>query len=136
VVISKELVDQIKRQEGYRSHAYRDTEGVQTIGYGLNIDDGISEPLAARILEWILIERRTALASLLRFWPELSASRQDVLLNMAYNLGIPRFLQFRKMLAAAERGNIESVCREMQDSKWYRQVKGRADELIDQYRTG
>ena len=132
----KSLLDDIKRHEGYRSHAYKDTEGVMTIGYGLNIDDGISEPLAAAILEFIVNERKVSLSNMLPFWDKLSTGRQNVFINMAYNLGIPRFLGFSRMIAAAERGNVEGVCREMRESKWYKQVGRRADELIEQYRKG
>lgn len=130
------LVEDIKRQEAYRSHVYKDSLGILTIGYGLNLEDGISEPLAAAILEWIVEERRATLSKLLPFWGKLTPARQDVFLNMAYNLGIPRFLNFQKMLLAASQADIEGVCREMQDSKWYRQVGNRAKELVEAYRKG
>jgi lysozyme len=55
---------------------------------------------------------------------------------MAYNLGVSGLLQFRKMLEAAKRGNVESVCDEMKNSKWFNQVGDRAEELIEQYRRG
>ncbi|MGV0961812.1 MAG: glycoside hydrolase family protein [Limnohabitans sp.] len=136
-MINETLIAEIKRHEAYRSHAYNDTRGVLTIGYGLNIDDGISEPLAAKILEWIIIERRESLEKLLPFWWGLTPARQEVLLNMAYNLGIPRFLKFTKMLAAAAENDTAGVCQEMRDSKWFREDVGyRAAELVDKYRRG
>jgi len=130
------LIDEIKEHEGYRSHAYRDSERVWTIGYGLNLEDGISEPLAAKILEWIVDERRDVLFRLFSFWTSLTQARQEVLVEMAYNLGVPRLLGFRRMLAAAKAGNVEAVCREMKESKWYGQVGARADRLIEKYRNG
>jgi lysozyme len=130
------LIDEIKRQEAYRSHAYRDTKDVLTIGYGLNLDDGISEPLAAQILEWIVDERRQTLSKLLGCWPGLTQARQDVFIDMAYNLGIPKFFNFSKMILAANMGDVAGVCREMRDSKWFSDVGNRAVELIEKYRKG
>lgn len=131
-----DIIAEIKRDEAYRSHAYRDTEGVLTIGYGLNLDDGISEQLAAKILEWTVNEREADLRRLLPFWNDLTSNRQEVFINMAFNLGINRFLRFIKMLHAANSGDVAGVCREMRDSKWYRQVGSRADRLIEKYRAG
>jgi len=130
------LIAEIKRHEGFRPMAYRDTEGFLTIGYGLNLDDGISEPLAAHILEWQVNDRSKALAGIIPFWKDLSKNRQEVLINMAFNLGIPRLLKFQRMLEAARKGNISGVCSEMKDSRWYKQVGNRADELIEKYRQG
>jgi len=130
------LIAEIKRHEGFRPMAYRDTEGFLTIGYGLNLDDGISEPLAAHILEWQVNDRAKALAGIIPFWKDLSKNRQEVLINMAFNLGIPRLLKFQRMLEAARKGNISGVCSEMKDSRWYKQVGNRADELIEKYRQG
>ncbi len=107
-----------------------------TIGYGLNLDDGISEPLASKILEWIVAERLQVLQKF-PFWERLSQARQEVFLNMAFNLGIPRFLKFKNMLAAAATGDVVGVCREMKDSKWYRfDVGYRAVELVEKFRIG
>ena len=36
--------------EGFRPHKYLDTRGFETIGFGMNIDAGVSEHLAAAIL--------------------------------------------------------------------------------------
>ena len=134
--MKESLVEELKRHEGYRSHAYRDTMGFLTIGYGLNIDAGISEPLAAQILEWQVAECTAAIAGALPFWDKLSQARQEVFVNMGYNLGVDGLLGFRKMISAAAAGDIVGVCREMRDSKWYKQVGSRADELIEKYRIG
>ena len=130
------LLQQVKRNEGFRPLPYRCPAGKLTIGYGLNLDAGISERLASQILEWQLDDVRSGLAGMLPFWSKLSPARQDVFVNMAFNLGMAGLFGFRRMLEAADRGNIEGVCAEMRDSKWARQVGARADELIDQYRKG
>lgn len=130
------LLEQIKRHEGFSPRPYRCPSGFLTIGYGLNLDSGISERLATYILEWQISDLRHGLSSMIPFWQKLSPARQDVFINMAFNLGIHGLYGFRRMLEAADRGNVEGVCAEMRNSKWARQVGARADELIEQYRQG
>lgn len=67
--------------------------------------------------------------------------RAEVLLNMAFNLGVNGLLNFKNTLAmlnAAIRGNgnYDRVADGMLASRWARQVGRRADELARQMRTG
>jgi lysozyme len=136
ILAAESLLQQVKRHEGFHPRPYRCPAGKLTIGYGLNLDAGISERLASQILEWQLDYVRSGLAGMLPFWSKLSPSRQDVFVNMAFNLGMAGLFGFRRMLEAADRGNVEGVCAEMKNSKWAKQVGARADELIEQYRKG
>lgn len=63
------------------------------------------------------------------FWNKLNPARQAALLDMCFNLGISRLKNFKKMLAAFERGDYKTAAKEALDSNWARQVKGRATEL-------
>lgn len=130
------LLDQLKHDEGFRPRPYRCPAGKLTIGYGLNLDAGIPERLASQILEWQISDLRTGLSAMIPFWLKLTPSRQDVFINMAFNLGMQGLFGFRRMLEAAERGNVSGVCNEMRDSKWAKQVGDRAERLIEQYRKG
>jgi len=130
------LINEVKNDEGYRSRIYKDTEGFLTIGYGLNLDAGISEELATVILQWQLSDSANSLRGLLSFWSQLSTARQEVFINMHFNLGTPKFLQFQRMLEAARKGNVQGVCTEMRESKWFKQVGKRAERLIEKYRIG
>ena len=51
--------------------------------------------------------------------------------NMGFNLGLTRLLQFKKFLAAMEKGDYETAAIEMMDSRWAVQVKGRSTRLRD-----
>jgi lysozyme len=62
--------------------------------------------------------------------------RQDVVLNMLFNLGLPKFLAFRKMIEALRLANYDQAATEMLDSKWAIQVGIRAKELAEIMRTG
>ena len=54
---------------------------------------------------------------------------QCILANMAFNLGRTRLGKFKKLIAAVECGDYVEASIQMKDSRWYRQVKGRASEL-------
>jgi lysozyme len=54
---------------------------------------------------------------------------QLVIANMMFNLGLPKFSRFKKMIRAMELGDWQSAADEMIDSKWYQQVTARARRL-------
>ena len=47
---------------------------------------------------------------------------QLVVANMMFNLGLPRFNKFKKMIRAVELGDWQSAADEMISSRWYQQV--------------
>lgn len=139
-------VAQLKRHEGLRLVPYRCPAGFLTVGYGHNIDanpvpnlgpdDRISEAEADKILELDMRSCGTALDRAMPDWRTLCEPRQAVLLNMAVNLGVRGLLGFRKTVAAIRAGDFNAASREMLNSKWSRDVKGRALELAEQMRSG
>ena len=60
---------------------------------------------------------------------ELDAVRQLVLMDMAFNLGVPRLCKFKKMWAAVHENKLDVAAKEMLDSRWANQVKSRATKL-------
>ena len=65
----------------------------------------------------------------LPWWRGLSEARRRALLNMAFNLGLPRLLGFTAMLADLESGDFAGAARETIDSRWARQVGARAQRI-------
>ena len=59
---------------------------------------------------------------------------QRALANMAFNLGLTRLKSFVKMLAALEDKKYVEAAREAIDSKWAKQVHGRAQRIFELYR--
>jgi lysozyme len=51
------------------------------------------------------------------------------LVDMGFNLGIPRLMKFKKMWEAIERQDFEWAAAEMLNSRWAKQVGKRADNL-------
>lgn len=134
--MSDRLIQQLKRHEGFRSQPYRDSVGVLTIGYGYNLQEGMTHEEAHSLLVFRMMRSR---AELYRAFPHaemMQEVRQDVLVNMVYNLGIKRFMGFKKMLAAILGKDYRTAALEMLDSKWAKQVGNRADELALQMANG
>jgi len=46
---------------------------------------------------------------------------QNVLVEMAYNMGVPRFMKFEKTLGFIKQNDYESASVEMLDSSWWRE---------------
>lgn len=130
------LVEQLKRDEGYSAHIYKCTAGCNTIGIGLNLDAGMSLPLAIHVLEFKIKELRDDLNRSLPFYKDLDDVRQDTLINMAFNLGIKGLMKFKNFLAYVEQHNFTKASEEMLNSKWAKQVGNRAERLSKQMREG
>lgn len=134
---AKKLKEQLKRHEGLRLKPYTDTVGKLTIGIGRNLEDkGISEKEADIMLENDIEYFHMKLTQRLEWFYKLCECRQNVLVNMAFNLGVGGLLTFRNMLAFVELGDYDLAADEMLDSKWANQVSNRAIELANQMRTG
>ena len=69
-------------------------------------------------------------------FPSLSAARQAVLVDMAFNLGAKRLAGFTKTLALIAAGNFAAAADEMLDSAWAKQVPARAKRDSDLMRAG
>ncbi len=129
----------LKRDEGFVGHAYQDSEGYWTIGYGRLIDKrlggGITDIEAEILLEHDITESKALLDRALPWWRALPEPPQRGLVNMCFNLGLTRLLGFKKMLAALQAGDSDRAADEALDSKWARQVKSRADRIASLFRT-
>ena len=145
-----ELIKQIAHHEGIVLKVYKDSLGIDTIGIGRNLEhrgiedlelahmektmgeiyeNGITEQdayfLAHRDIE---IVEKELLASR-PVVEELDNIRQRVLVDMAFNMGIPRLNRFYRMWSAINELDFKSAAIEMLDSLWARQVKSRSDTL-------
>ena len=138
--MSRTLKEDLIRDEGIQLKPYRDSVGKLTIGVGRNLDDvGITYPEAM-----MMLDRDVAVAEcdLIRACPSLmhsdalSHERKDVLINMAFNMGVPRLLLFHNMWDALEAHDYEKAAAEMLDSTWATQVGPRAVRLAKVMKDG
>ena len=115
---------------------YKDTEGYTTIGYGLNLDAGMDEELAAFICEFLANRIDRQLVAEFVWYRNLTQRRKDVIINMVFNLGLDGFKLFRKTIFKLNKGDFEGAAVEMLNSKWATQVGLRARFLAEQMRLG
>jgi lysozyme len=132
-----DLITQLKRHEGLRLKPYQCTADKMTIGYGRNLDDvGISQAEAETLLTNDIARAETQLLKALPWVKQLTQTRREVLINMAFNLGIVGLLKFKNTLGHIRAGRYASAAQEMLKSRWALQVGKRANELAEQMRTG
>lgn len=131
------LKNQLVEHEGLRLTPYRCPAGKVTIGVGRNLEDlGISHAEAMHLLDNDINRCTVELDRNVAHWRTHGEAREVVLANMVFNLGLPRFLRFRKMLAALQERDYQKAADEMLDSLWARQVGNRSRVLAEMMRTG
>jgi len=145
-----EFIKMVAKHEGIVLEPYRDSLGISTIGIGRNLEDrgitdgelnyigktmeevlekGLTEEEAyylcmndIAIVEKELLDRKPIVN-------QLNDVRQMVLVDMAFNMGVPRLMKFKNMWAAIETEDYALACEEMIDSRWANQVGNRAMKL-------
>ncbi len=124
--------EMLARHEGFEGKPYKCTSGKVTIGYGFNLDDWPLTPSECLpILESRMRRVRTDLANRISYFFSLPEAAQDVLVNMAYQMGVSGLLGFRRFLAALQARKFEDAYHEGLQSAWAQQTPKRARELMD-----
>ena len=123
------FIDVIKKHEGCRLDMYKDTVDVWTIGYGHNLEEGIDQETADFILARDLEKHSQELDKHKPIWRELPDPAQIVILSMQFNMGWNRFSKFVKFWEAIEKKDYQTAGKEMENSRWWGQVKSRGPEL-------
>lgn len=156
-MIDRELVRaELKHSEGCRLDAYQDSEGVWTIGWGsirysragvvatadkretrhvnagdpVREGDRITQEAADAELSHDLDAACTDLERALPWTDMLPAPALESLVRMSFQLGVPRLLGFKRMLAALRRHDFAEAVLEGFDSKWARQTPKRAVRVL------
>lgn len=127
---------QLEQHEGRRTHPYTDTVGKLTIGVGRNLTDvGLFDDEITRMLENDLARTWGGLIGRLPWVAGLDEVRQRALIDLGF-MGIGSLLTFHKMLTALHAKDYETAARELLDSTYAAQTKGRAVTLAEMLRTG
>lgn len=134
------LKDRIMQEEGLELKPYKDEFGNWTIYYGHLCKPGETYANTAEdalyYLEKDIDVATQAARRLFAGFDDLSQARQDVLTDMAFNLGETRLSYFSKLRHAVAIKDYEGAAQEMKDSLWYHQVPRRAQALIDEWLVG
>ena len=123
---------QLASDEGFRGQPYVCTGGKVTIGYGFNLDDWpLTEAECLPILKSRAERVKADLANRIGCFYALPEAAQDVLINMAYQMGVSGLLGFRRFLRALELRKYEDAYHEGMQSLWAQQTPNRARRLMD-----
>lgn len=138
------LIENIKTHEGFSARIYKDSLGKATIGYGflvatlspdeLKLNGGKTEPMSREVAEKILNLKVSKLKKrLFQCLPWLESKPQnvqDVLTEMAYQLGLAGLMGFRHTLSCIEAGDYAQAAKNLKASLLYRQTPRRVEGYI------
>jgi len=152
------FIEKLIAHEGLKLQVYQDTLGIDTIGIGRNLEDrGITQeelddldiPTIDHVYEYGITEADAVYLAtndvqiveeeLVRAHPcvdRLDSVRQLILMDMAFNMGVPRLCKFYNMWAAIHEEKYDIAAKEMLDSRWANQVKSRAIKLANAMHNG
>jgi len=134
-----DITSQLRRDEGEKLSVYNDHLGFATIGVGRLVDSrkggGITAEESAYLLQNDIKKRELELDKRLPWWRQLSAPRQGVLLNMAFQMGVTGLMGFTNTLEHARKGDYKKAADNMLASKWAEQTPERAKRLASQMLT-
>lgn len=128
------VVAMLQEEEGFRAHPYRDAGGVLTVGYGTNLDVGITREEGAYLLKERL---RTEVAALAGTWPayyDAPERARAALADMAYQLGGRGVLGFDELLGHVERREWDEAAAAALASVWASETPARAERVARVFR--
>ena len=137
MVIMDNLITCIKAHEGLKLFPYLDTEKKWTIGFGRNLSDcGISNDEALMLLEDDIKKCEIELSHFLWF-THLDTVRQEVLIELNFNIGLMSLLKFIQMINSIQAKDYDAAAMHLLNSKWAQQVgPTRANNMAERLKTG
>jgi len=132
-MVSPNLLQSIKAEEGFVGTVYDDHLGKPTIGYGFLIRDlWMDEDIASMILDRYLEKLQLEVNRRHPWVVEAPADLRDVVYNMCFQLGVGGFSKFKKAIKNMIDSNYEEAANEMLDSLWAKkQTPERAKRMSD-----
>ena len=153
----EDLIKIIAKHEGMVLEPYKDSLGISTIGIGRNLEDrsitdgelmhlnktledvvnnGLTEEEAYYLCNNDIMIVEKELVANKPIVLQLDDIRQMCLVDMGFNMGVPRLMKFINMWEAIEEVDFQWASEEMLDSRWAKQVGRRATHLSKVMRTG
>ena len=147
-------VRDLKRHEGFMEYPGLDDDNSLVIGYGtklydprfllmaLRLDEGEGETIMRDKLKMVVEELRqqkTAHSAatgedVAVSFDALSPSTKRGVANMAYNMGVPKLMEFGQTWKSLMAGDYRGARRHAKDSRWRKQVGHRAEFVTDLFK--
>ncbi|NIY47287.1 glycoside hydrolase family protein [Cedecea colo] len=136
-------------EEGYRAKPYIDTEGYPTVATGIKIG-----PKGAALSNYTFtvprevsdvwlqsfvdatVKEMNSKPNIVAAMKQCNAERKDILVSMAYQMGVDGLAGFKNTLAMIAAGNFTGASAGMLDSLWSKQTPKRAQRHAEVIRTG
>lgn len=109
-----------------------------TIGVGFNIEDRplCDQAILVQLNHDIELCKKEAERIFCEVWDDLCEIRQNVIIAMIFQMGLPRFSKFKITIDYIRKKNWELAARGMLDSKWAKQCPKRANRAAKMLKTG
>ena len=154
------ILKQIRLEEGFRGVPYRDTLNNWTVGFGSLIGGrtltkienerlyGSDQPLSiAETVQFYrnkpmseedatyLLERDIKIAEMdakmvYADWEDMPSEKKVPIIDMLYNLGLPKYRKFRRHIAAVKRRDWKEAAKEVRNSLAYIQAPNRYKRIV------
>ena len=141
------VYETLKVDEGVVYEIYLDHLGYKTLGVGHLVLESdpehaydVGEPVSVeRVQECFIRDLDLAVDECMALygfdiWCGFPGEVQEILVNMMFNMGLGRLSAFKGMKRGVDARDWQSAADEMVDSRWYNQVKNRADRLVERMR--
>ena len=143
------IIEILNFEEGFREKPYIDTEGYPTVGTGFligpkgsalsNYQFTLPKAASDAWLDELVKARKDAMnrnGVILNALRSCNDARTDILISMAYQLGVGGLSQFTTTLSLVSQKNFVSAGDNMLKSLWARQTPGRARRHAEVMRSG
>jgi lysozyme len=129
-------IARLKADEGLRLFPYRDTRGYLSIGYGRNLDSKGIRASEADLMFANDVAEAEAILSQDAWFSTLDPVRQDVCVNMMFNLGDHGFDSFIHFIRALHERDYNTAAAQILNSKADTEDPERYDRLAAAMRSG
>ncbi len=143
------IVKILNYEEGYKDRPYIDTEGYPTVACGVKIGPK-GAPLSNYTFTvprevgdvWLesfvasTIKKMNENPLIISAMKACNQERKDILISMAYQMGVQGLAGFKNTLAMVASGNFSGAASGMLSSKWAKQTPNRANRHAEVMRTG
>lgn len=144
-----QIIPLLNYEEGYREKPYVDTEGYPTVACGIKVG-----PKGAQLSNYAFtvprevgdvwlesfvsttIGKMNANPSIVAALKSCNPARRDILISMAYQMGVGGLAAFKNTLAMIAAGNYAGAANGMLSSLWAKQTPKRAQRHAEVMRTG
>jgi lysozyme len=141
----KETMAMIMKHEGVRTKPYKDSLGLWTVGVGHLIGDGKTLPpewnreftmeeVNKMFYDDYMSHKKAAMR--IPGFNLVNAKAQGALIDLTFNMGNYWYNNWNKFKAAMANGDVLSAAAELENSKWYTQVKSRAVTIVSLIKQG